>query len=319
MVEEKLDGALRLQSRGHILSGGPRERQFAPLKAWAAGVSDLLWSRLADRYVLFGEWLFAKHTVFYDALPHYFAAFDLYDTQQRTFVSTPRRNEMLAGAPVVSVPVLFTGVIDSLAELTSLIAPSTCRTPNWLYRQYCEEQKCLAEPRVFPSSHSRFVYFRTAGRDPEYLAYDDTVACVTVLSGLPGAGKDHWIKENRPDLPVVSLDAIRANLHISPTSNQGRVLSAAREQARTYLRSGLPFVWNATNVSRQIRDKCVGLIAAYRGRVEIVSVEAAPDVLYARNGARAHPVPDAAMDRLVRRWEAPDPTEAHAVTAVSTS
>jgi hypothetical protein len=142
VVEEKLDGAnaaiafapdgtLRLQSRGHVLSGGPRERQFAPFKAWAAGISDLLWARLADRYVLFGEWLFAKHTVFYDALPHYFAAFDLYDTHRRAFVSTPRRNEMLAGTPVVSVPILFTGVVDSLTELTKLIAPSTCRTPNW--------------------------------------------------------------------------------------------------------------------------------------------------------------------------------------------
>jgi hypothetical protein len=49
VLEEKLDGAnsaisfdtdgaLRLQSRGHYLTGGPRERQFGPMKAWAAGV-----------------------------------------------------------------------------------------------------------------------------------------------------------------------------------------------------------------------------------------------------------------------------------------
>jgi hypothetical protein len=151
VVEEKLDGAnaaiaftadgrLRLQSRGHVLAGGPRERQFALFKAWAAGISDLLWPRLADRYVLFGEWLFAKHTVFYDALPHYFAAFDLYDSHRRAFVSTPRRNEMLAGTPVISVPVLFTGGVGSLAELTRLVAPSTCRTPNW--------RRALAEAAV---------------------------------------------------------------------------------------------------------------------------------------------------------------------------
>ncbi|MEM9343648.1 MAG: RNA ligase family protein, partial [Pseudomonadota bacterium] len=47
IVEEKLDGAnsavsfgldgdLRLQSRGHYLTGGGRERHFALLKTWAA-------------------------------------------------------------------------------------------------------------------------------------------------------------------------------------------------------------------------------------------------------------------------------------------
>lgn len=80
VVEEKLDGAnagisftpdgdLRLQSRGHYLTGGPRERQFGPFKAWAASVQHVLRERLRDRYVLYGEWLYAKHTVFYDALP----------------------------------------------------------------------------------------------------------------------------------------------------------------------------------------------------------------------------------------------------------
>jgi hypothetical protein len=49
VVEEKLDGAnaaisfgadgeLLLQSRGHYLTGGPRERQFGPFKAWAATI-----------------------------------------------------------------------------------------------------------------------------------------------------------------------------------------------------------------------------------------------------------------------------------------
>ncbi|GAA3654925.1 hypothetical protein GCM10022267_46480 [Lentzea roselyniae] len=63
VVEEKLDGAnagisfdssgvLKLQSRGHFLTGGPRERQFAPLKAWAATHQGVLWERLGTRYVL---------------------------------------------------------------------------------------------------------------------------------------------------------------------------------------------------------------------------------------------------------------------------
>lgn len=142
VVEEKLDGAnagigftsdgrLRLQSRGHFLDGGPGERQFAQLKSWAATLSERLRPVLADRYIMFGEWLYAKHTVFYDALPHYFCEFDVLDRRTGTFLSTPARAELLAGLPVVSVPVLRSGEFDSLAQLTGLVGPSRCRTEGW--------------------------------------------------------------------------------------------------------------------------------------------------------------------------------------------
>ncbi|NGN68490.1 RNA ligase family protein [Streptomyces sp. A7024] len=142
VVEEKLDGAnaaisftaageLRLQSRGHYLSGGPREKQFAQLKAWASVVREPLWERLGDRYVLYGEWLYAKHTVFYDALPHYFCEFDILDRTDDSFLSTPARRELLAGAPVTSVPVLHEGAVKRPQEITDLVGPSTARTTGW--------------------------------------------------------------------------------------------------------------------------------------------------------------------------------------------
>ena len=90
IVEEKLDGAntaisfdddweLVLQSRGHVLSGGPRERQFDLFKRWANAHRDALSHVLGNRYVLYGEWLYARHTIRYDCLPHYFLEFDLFD------------------------------------------------------------------------------------------------------------------------------------------------------------------------------------------------------------------------------------------------
>jgi hypothetical protein len=142
VVEEKLDGAnagisvgpdgrLRLQSRGHYLMGGPRERQFGPLKAWAAALGPRLAPRLGERFILFGEWLYATHTVFYDALPHWFCAFDVLDRSDGSFLDTPGRLELLDGLPVVSVPVLHRGPVERLDDLVALIGPSTCRTPTW--------------------------------------------------------------------------------------------------------------------------------------------------------------------------------------------
>jgi predicted kinase len=188
-----------------------------------------------------------------------------------------------------------------------------------LYQEYCAEQSCLTEPRRFSSDHARFMYFRTPGRDPSYAAYDDTRLTVTVMSGLPGVGKDTWIARNRPDLPVISLDALRTELGVKPTGDQGAVISAAHAQARTYLRAGQPFVWNATHVSRQVREQSIGLAASYKARIELISLEAPLPVIKARNAARPEPVPPAVIDRLANKWEAPDPTEAHTVDWLSTA
>ncbi len=50
------------------------------MKAWAGAAQRELREALGGRYVMYGEWLYAKHTVFYDALPHYFFEFDVLDT-----------------------------------------------------------------------------------------------------------------------------------------------------------------------------------------------------------------------------------------------
>jgi RNA ligase len=135
IVEEKVDGAnaaisfdsqgnLRLQSRGHYLTGGPRERHFNLFKQWASVHCAAFYQVLGDRYILYGEWLYAKHTVFYDALPHYFLEFDVLDLERGEFLSTDRRRALLAGLPLVSVPVLFTGVLTSEKQLMNLLKQS---------------------------------------------------------------------------------------------------------------------------------------------------------------------------------------------------
>lgn len=145
VIEEKLDGAnaalsfgpdgeLLLQSRGHYLTGGPRERHFALFKTWAAVHRQAFWERLGERYVVYGEWLYAKHTVFYDSLPHYFLEFDVLDLESGDFLSTPRRRELLAGLPLCSVPVLHEGLAPPLKTLRGMIRRSLYKSDRWRER-----------------------------------------------------------------------------------------------------------------------------------------------------------------------------------------
>ncbi len=52
---------------------------FLYLKCGQIPLKSQLYELLKDRYIMYGEWLYAKHTVFYDNLTHYFMEFDIYD------------------------------------------------------------------------------------------------------------------------------------------------------------------------------------------------------------------------------------------------
>jgi hypothetical protein len=114
-----------LQSRGHVLTGGPRERHFDLFKRWGRDPRRRPARVCADGATLYGEWLYAKHTVFYDQLPHYFLEFDLRD-RDGMFWSTARRQAHLAAcgaAPrsCASVPVIWAGVVDDPRALPALV------------------------------------------------------------------------------------------------------------------------------------------------------------------------------------------------------
>lgn len=176
-----------------------------------------------------------------------------------------------------------------------------------------EEADCLNGPFAFANDESRVSFFDIEDRNPHYSAHEAFKCSVTVMSGLPGAGKDTWIAKNRPNQPVVSLDLIRDELGVSATDNQGRVIHAAHERAREYLRAGTDFVWNATNVTRLNRSKVLRLLRDYKAHIVITYVEVNPDQLRRQNRDRLDAVPDAVIDHLARKLEPPEAWEAHSI------
>lgn len=183
-----------------------------------------------------------------------------------------------------------------------------------LFRQLCRDEGCFSSPKVFPSAHSRFVYFRKDHWNADVEAFDDTRVAVTLLSGLPAAGKNHWIAANAPSSTVISLDALRMELRVAPDDNQGAVIVAAKAEARRLLAAGTPFIWNATNIAVTTRAALIDLFAAYGAKVSIVYLEATEPEMSRRNSARRDPVPSAAIARMLERWQPPDLTECHALT-----
>jgi predicted kinase len=180
------------------------------------------------------------------------------------------------------------------------------------------EMGCFHGPYPFPDAHTGRSFLKGRNIQPEYPFYDDTWGTVVLMSGLPGTGKDTWIRENLPDLPVVSLDDIRRETGISPLEDQGRVAQIARERARQLLREKRPFVWNATNITPQTRGKLVSLFEDYGAAVRIVYLETTASEQKRRNAGRPEAVPEAAVVRMLEKLTPPEQYEASYVNWIYT-
>jgi predicted kinase len=108
---------------------------------------------------------------------------------------------------------------------------------------------------------------------------------------------------------MVSLDLWREKLGISPKENQGAVIAAARDEAKEYLRKKQPFVWNATNISEQIRSAQISLFEDYGASVRTVFLETEWGEEMRRNGERKATVPTSAIEKMLQKLEIPERSE----------
>lgn len=134
IVEEKVDGTnvgihfttagrMVLQCRGHEITEGMHP-QYDLFKQWTSVKRPVLEGMLANRFILYGEWLYAKHSVHYRGLPHYFFEFDIYDKDAGKFLDLKKRLEILAGTGLQTVPVVHEGkaTVERLQELIAVSA-----------------------------------------------------------------------------------------------------------------------------------------------------------------------------------------------------
>ena len=179
------------------------------------------------------------------------------------------------------------------------------------WKLMAEETGCYDRPYPFANDHARFQFFRQAEPNLHYVPHEDFACTVTMLSGLPGSGKDTWLSRHHGDLPVVSLDDIRGELDVNPTDNQGEVIQMARERCRMYLRAGTHFAFNATNLLKQTRQRWIDLFADYNARVELVYVEPPFRCLLRQNKHRDKSVPEEIVRKLAGKCEPPTWAEGH--------
>lgn len=183
---------------------------------------------------------------------------------------------------------------------------------------YAKEQHCWGKGYPFASDLARFTYFQREGGYAAYEPFDDTWAEVILMVGLPGMGKDTYIRTHCADLPVVSLDSLRRKHKVGhrDAKGNGRIIQLALEEAREHLRIQRSFVWNATNLTRNNRSKLIDLFNTYKARVKVVYIEVPYQLWQQQNLQRTYAVPLAVLDKMLKKLEVPSPSEAHQVNYV---
>ena len=101
-----------------------------------------------------------------------------------------------------------------------------------------------------------------------------------IMVGLPGSGKDTWIKENISETTMLCRDNIRTEIGIEGEKPQGteeqenEVTRILNERLVECCKNKQDCVINNTNVSKKRRKEILDIILPYNPRVVIVYVEA---------------------------------------------
>ena len=131
IVYEKLDGAnvgismangkIRIQNRGGFLENKRPHPQWDYLKGYLNSHYDSLLEFFVafPNTVVFGEWMYATHTIKYTKLPFYLAVFDYYDMEKGEFVTKQVKRDlyhsrMFKGFPGNSLTLQIHNVTDNV-------------------------------------------------------------------------------------------------------------------------------------------------------------------------------------------------------------
>lgn len=183
LVEEKIDGAnlgifydydsckILAQNRSHFVNSSYHS-QFKPLDKWIYDNStDLMKIFNSGNYIIFGEWMYLKHSIHYTKLPDYFIAYDIYNRTDNEFLSKSEMVKLLENTSIKIIKTIFTGK-SSIENLKLLV-----NTQSEYYDGPVEG-----------------IYVRTFNNDKKTVKYRGKIVRHDFICGDVDGNINHWTK-----------------------------------------------------------------------------------------------------------------------------
>jgi len=187
-----------------------------------------------------------------------------------------------------------------------------------LYKELCLEKNIFGEAKKFKSSYDRFYYCNIDDSYPDTEIFEDYKLDIFMMCGLPASGKDGFLKKNLKNIPQIHLDAIREELDIKPTEDQGKIIQLSRERSKEFCRKQQSFIWNATNITAQVRSTLINIWLPYKPKIHIIYIHKNINKILEDNAKREEMsvLPSKKINDMFRRLELPDLNTCHELVVV---
>lgn len=185
-----------------------------------------------------------------------------------------------------------------------------------LFEWLCQVNECFGVTKSFKSKLGRRNYFQKDGDAWTQLEpFDEKDFTAYVMCAIPGSGKDTYIKKNLGDIPMVSIDDLRRERKVKRGDKkaEGHVYQEIKEMCKVHMRATQDFVFNATNVTKDMRGKVIKEFEEYGAKVVVIYVEVPYKELLKQNHNREHKVPEDAIEDMIWSLDVPDVTECYDV------
>lgn len=252
--------------------------------------------------------IFSREQIVY-MVRHHMTLHHIFDNEDKTF----RKMAELSYGLVPTSTMALLQSCDSLGSKNDIDTFDSILAHTHKVLMYACKEDCIERHR-FPSSFDKLAFFYGDGlklSSPINKTQDFTVY---VMIGLPGSGKDTYIKDNLPkDIKVVCRDDIRTEMGLKgekPMGNkeqENEVTRIANERIDFYCQNKVDFVVNQTNVVKKYRVDLLKRIMPYNPRIIYVYVEA--DSLAKNYERRESMMPVSVINRMLSQLEFPTATE----------
>ncbi|MFA7219192.1 MAG: AAA family ATPase [Synergistaceae bacterium] len=180
-----------------------------------------------------------------------------------------------------------------------------------LFKEFCEENDCLNHPMKFQTDKARFRYFFEQKGDPRLDYYEPVRGAVIIMVGLQGAGKDYMISKRYSHLPVVGYDSIRDEIGLKFGESESLIQQELKKRIHEHMRNKEDFVFNATNLIKDIRSTWIRRFRKYNYRINIHYIENSLDETLKNNKNRDRVVPEGIILAKFARMDVPTLLECH--------
>ena len=165
-IEEKIDGAnmgisiepdtykILFQNRSHYVTAN-YAAQFKKLDVWRDAHQTELYDIIEPgRHILYGEWVYSKHSIHYTDLPGYFIAFDLFDKKTGKFSSREKLEKILEGTTIPQIRLIAKNKFKNMDQIIKLVNSESAYYKGKLegvYVRICDENYTLKRAKIVRS------------------------------------------------------------------------------------------------------------------------------------------------------------------------